>query len=148
MEFRTLGPLEVVAGGQALALGGAQQRAVLALLLVRAPEAVSLDRLTDELWGERPPASAQHALQVYVSGIRKVLRAGGGAAAVRSSRSGYVLEVDAEPVDARRFERLVGEAQRALGGDPSHARELFGEALELWRGPPLVEFGRFEFRAS
>ena len=78
MEFRTLGPLEVVAGGQALALGGAQQRAVLALLLARAPEAVSLDRLTDELWGERPPASAQHALQVYVSGIRKVLRAGGG----------------------------------------------------------------------
>ena len=115
MEFRTLGPLEVVAGGEALALGGAQQRAVLALLLARAPEAVSLDRLTDELWGERPPATAQHALQVYVSGIRKVLRAGGGGVAVRSSRSGYVLEVDAERVDARRFERLVGEAQRALG---------------------------------
>ena len=145
MEFRTLGPLEVVAGGQALALGGAQQRAVLALLLARAPEAVSLDRLTDELWGERPPATAQHALQVYVSGIRKVLRAGGGGVAVRSSRSGYVLEVDAERVDARRFERLVGEAQRALGRDPPHARALFLKALELWRGPPLVEFGRFEF---
>ena len=145
MEFRTLGPLEVVAGGEALALGGAQQRAVLALLLACAPEAVSLDRLTDELWGERPPASAQHALQVYVSGIRKALRAGGGGVAVRSSPSGYVLEVDAERVDARRFERLVGEAQRALVGDPSHARELFVEALELWRGPPLVEFGRFEF---
>jgi class 3 adenylate cyclase/DNA-binding winged helix-turn-helix (wHTH) protein len=137
--------LEVVAGGEAVALGGAQQRAVLALLLLRAPEPVSLDRLTDELWGERPPASAAHAVQVYISGIRKVLRAGGGGVAVRSSRSGYVLEVDAERVDARRFERLVGEAQHALSGDPSHARELFGEALELWRGPPLVEFGRFEF---
>jgi class 3 adenylate cyclase/DNA-binding winged helix-turn-helix (wHTH) protein len=145
VEFRTLGPLEVVAGGQALALGGAQQRAVLALLLLRAPEAVSLDRLTDELWGERPPATAQHALQVHVSGIRKVLGAGGGGVAVRSSGSGYVLEVDAERVDARRFERLVGEAQHALVGDPSHARDVFVEALELWRGPPLVEFGRFEF---
>jgi class 3 adenylate cyclase len=137
--------LEVVTGGEALALGGAQQRAVLALLLASAPEAVSHDRLTDELWGERPPATAQHALQVYVSGIRKVLRAGGGAATVRSSPSGYVLEVDAERVDTRRFERLVGEAQRALLGDPSHARELFVKALELWRGPPLVEFRRFEF---
>ena len=148
VEFRALGPLEVVAGGQALALGGAQQRAVLALLLVCTPEAVSLDRLTDELWGDRPPATAQHALQVYVSRIRKVLRAGGGGVAVRSSRSGYALEVDVERVDARRFERLVGEAQRVLGGDPSRARDLFGGALELWHGPPLVEFRAVRVRAS
>ena len=62
--------------GVALALGGAQQRAVLALLVIAAPESVSRDRLVDELWGERPPASAGHAIQVYVSSIRKVLREG------------------------------------------------------------------------
>jgi class 3 adenylate cyclase/DNA-binding SARP family transcriptional activator len=145
VEFRALGPLEVVGGGEALALGGAQQRAVLALLLVRAPELVLVDRVVDELWGERPPATAQHAVQVYVSGIRKILRAGGGGVAVRSSASGYVLDVDPEWVDARRFERLLGEAQRAVVEDPSRARELFGVALGLWRGPPLAEFSQFDF---
>lgn len=45
---------------------------------MHAPEPVSLDRVIDELWGERPPATAQHAVQVYVSAIRKLLRAAGG----------------------------------------------------------------------
>jgi DNA-binding SARP family transcriptional activator len=117
--------LEVVAGGKPVALGSAQQRAVLALLLIGAPESVSRDRLIDELWGEHPPASALHAVQVYVSGIRKVLRAAGGDAAVQTSRSGYALDVDAERVDARRFERLLGEAQSVLAADPATARGLF-----------------------
>ena len=128
-----------------VALGSAQQRAVLALLLVRAPEPVSGDRLIDELWGERPPASAQHAVQVYVSGIRKALRAGAGEVAVRSSQAGYALELDVEQVDARRFERLLGEAQRVLAADPSHARALSEEALSLWHGSPLAELGQFDF---
>jgi class 3 adenylate cyclase len=144
VEFRVLGPLEVVDAGRPVAVGSAQRRLVLALLLLRAPEPVSLDRLVDELWGERPPATAPHAVQVYVSGIRKLLRAGGGGAAVRSSPSGYVLEVDRERIDARRFERLLDEAQRVLAGDPSRARGLFEEALGLWRGPPLAEFGESE----
>jgi predicted ATPase/class 3 adenylate cyclase/DNA-binding winged helix-turn-helix (wHTH) protein len=145
VEFRILGPLEIEAGGELLALGSAQQRAVLALLLVQAREPVSVDRLIDELWGERPPATAQHAVQVYVSGIRKILRTEGGGVAVRSSRSGYVLDLDPEQVDARRFERLVGEAQRVLADDPPRAGELCGEALELWRAAPLAEFSQFEF---
>ena len=96
--------------------------------------------------GSAPPASAAHAVQVYVSGIRKALRpAGDDAVAVRSSPGGYVLEVEPERVDARRFERLVGEAQRLLGEDPAAARGLFERALELWRGPPLVEFEQFEW---
>ena len=144
MEFRLLGALEVVAGGKPAALGSAQQRAVLALLLVSAPEPLSRDRLIDELWGEHPPASARHAVQVYVSGIRKVLRAGGDGAQVRSSRSGYVLEVDLETVDAWRFERLLDEGQRALVDDPKVARQRFEEALGLWRGRPLAGFETVE----
>jgi class 3 adenylate cyclase len=144
VEFRVLGSLEVAVGGGVLALGGAQQRAVLALLIVHAPEPVSLDRLIDELWGERPPATAQHAVQVYVSEIRKLLRAGKGAeeVAVRSSASGYVMEVDPERIDAWRFERLFDEAQGVLARDPSHARRAFEAALALWRGPPLADFQR------
>jgi predicted ATPase/DNA-binding SARP family transcriptional activator len=140
VEFRILGPLEVVGGGEPLALGSAQQRAVLALLLIRAPEPVSSDWLIDELWGENPPATAAHAVQVHVSGIRKALRAGGGDAAVRTSSSGYVLDLDPELVDARRFERLLDEAQRAVAKDPSLAGSRFEEALGLWRGAPLSEF--------
>ena len=68
MEFRVLGPLEAIDAEQPVALGGSQQRLVLALLLLSSPDAISAERLIDELWGERPPASAQHAVQVYVSG--------------------------------------------------------------------------------
>ena len=146
VEFGVLGPFEVLAaGGEVVSLGRAQQRAVLALLLIRTPQPVSRDRLIDEVWGERPPATAPHAVQVYVSAIRKLLRAGGGEAVVRSSPSGYVLMVDPERVDARRFERLVSQAQRVLTDNPARARAGFEEALGLWRGPPLPEFSQFEF---
>ncbi|MGH2885043.1 MAG: AfsR/SARP family transcriptional regulator, partial [Solirubrobacteraceae bacterium] len=106
MELSVLGPLKCIADGRELALGSLQQRAVLALLLIQVGEPVSRDRLVDELWGERPPASAGHAVQVYVSGIRKALR--GCEVQVRSGGSGYLLEVDKDRVDAYRFERLVG----------------------------------------
>ena len=142
VEFRILGPLEVVRGEERLELGTARQQAVLAVLVLHAPRPVSIERLVDEVWGEQPPASAHHAVQVYVSQIRKVLRAAGGVAAVRTTSAGYALELDRERVDARRFERLVDEGQRALGVHPRRARELFGEALVLWRGPPLTGFER------
>jgi class 3 adenylate cyclase/DNA-binding SARP family transcriptional activator len=147
LEFRILGSLEVVAAGETVLLGSAQQRAVLALLLIHAPEPVSLGRLIDELWGERPPATAEHAVQVYVSAIRKILRAGGNEAAVRSTAAGYVLDTDPEKVDAKRFERLVREARGVLPEDPSQAREFFEQALSLWRGPTLGELSQFEFAA-
>ncbi|HEY7966442.1 MAG TPA: AfsR/SARP family transcriptional regulator, partial [Solirubrobacteraceae bacterium] len=145
MEFRTLGPLQVVDAGRALTLGGALQRAVLALLVVDTPEPVSVDRLIDELWGERPPASAQHAIQVYVSAIRKLLRTSGGEVSVRTTGSAYALETDPDRVDAKRFGRLLAEAQQRAGEDPERASQLFGEALGLWRGPPLAEFAQFAF---
>src|SRR4051794_10785694 len=67
LEFRILGPLEVIHDGELIALGGARQRALVVLLALRAPSPVSCDRLIDELWGERPPDSALHAIQVYIS---------------------------------------------------------------------------------
>jgi DNA-binding SARP family transcriptional activator len=145
VEFRILGPFGAVAAGETLALGSAQQQAVLALLVVAAPEPVSRDRLVDELWGERPPASAAHAVHVYVSAIRKVLRAAGTANAVQAVPSGYALSVAAEEIDARRFEALVGEARRLYTDDPDRARELLEESLALWRGPALAGLVQFEF---
>jgi DNA-binding SARP family transcriptional activator len=127
VELGVLGPLQVIADGRELPLGSLQQRAVLALLLINLGEPVSRDRFVDELWGERPPASAGHAVQVYVSGIRKSLR--GCAVEIRSAGSGYLLEVESDRVDACRFEQLVLDAQRRLTEDPSGARGLFERAL-------------------
>ena len=76
MGFRILGPLEVVGDGKPLVLGAVQQRALLAVLALHRGEVVPIDRLIDELWGERNPATAAKMVQVYVSHLRKGLGAG------------------------------------------------------------------------
>jgi DNA-binding SARP family transcriptional activator len=130
MEFRLLGPLEVVDGDRSLALGGLKQRALLAVLLIHANEIVSVDRLTAALWGDSPPQTAAKSIQIYVSRLRKEL--GGSRLATRSP--GYVLHLDPPELDSGRFERLLGQARRA---DPVTAAEKLRQALALWRGPPL-----------
>jgi DNA-binding SARP family transcriptional activator len=132
MDFRLLGPLEVVEHGRSLVLGGAKQRALLAVLLLHANEVVPTERLIDELWGESPPATVAKSVQVYVSRLRKEL----GDGRLATSRPGYILHVAPDELDLARFERLVGEAD---GADPKLAAERLGEALALWRGPPLAD---------
>ena len=143
MEFRLLGPLEVLDGDRAVAIGGGKRRALLALLLLHANEVVSADRLIDELWGERPPATAAKGLQVYVSQLRKELQGGvarnGDALVTRSN--GYYLRVGAEELDIVRFERALSAGERALAaGDPERAAQRLRHGLALWRGPPLADF--------
>lgn len=135
MEFRILGPLEVADGDRVIPLGGAKQRALLALLLLSANEPVSSDRLIDELWGEQSPESGRTALQVRVSQLRKAL--GGAGAAILTRAPGYVLRVEEEDqLDLHRFERLVREADEA---EPVAAAAKLREALALWRGPALAD---------
>ncbi len=136
MEFRILGPLEVLDAGAALTLGGAKQRALLAILLLSANRVVPNDRLIDDLWGEKPPETAAHALQVYVSQLRKVL----GRERLVTRSPGYLLAVEPDSIDLTRFEQLLGTAREQLGPDPAGAARLLGEALDLWRGPALAEF--------
>ena len=85
MDFRILGPLEVLDEGRKVALGGSKQRALLGLLLFHANETLTADRLIDELWGERPPATAAKTVQAHVSRLRKTLAVGDGA--VRHARA-------------------------------------------------------------
>jgi DNA-binding SARP family transcriptional activator/class 3 adenylate cyclase len=143
MDFRILGPLEVLEEGRAVALGGSKQRALLALLLLHANETLSTDRLIDELWGERPPANAAKTVQMQISRLRKALAAEGGngsAGVVVTRERGYELRLDPERLDARRFERLVAEGRSELaGGRPERAVSALEEALSLWRGAPLAE---------
>jgi DNA-binding SARP family transcriptional activator/tetratricopeptide (TPR) repeat protein len=131
MEFRILGPLEAWEGGSPVALGGAKQRALLAVLLLHANEVVSTELLIDLLWME-PPAKATKAVQVYASRLRKAL----GGQMPTSRPPGYLLELPAEQFDLANFRRLREEARR----DPPGAPEKLAEALALWRGQALAEF--------
>ena len=113
MDFRILGPLEVHADGRAIALGGAKQRALLAILLLNANEVVSSDRLIDKLWGEEPPETAAKALQGYVSGLRKALGPEQGGNLLVTRPPGYAIQLESDQLDVTRFERLRAEG-RAL----------------------------------
>jgi DNA-binding SARP family transcriptional activator len=133
IEFRVLGPFEVLVEGRALELKRRKQRSLLALLLLQAGKVVSTDRLVEELWAGTPPKTAVGSLQNLVSGLRKVL----GRDIVRTREPGYMLDVDPDRVDLHRFERLV--AQAAEGGDAERRSSLLREALGLWRGAPMAD---------
>jgi predicted ATPase/DNA-binding SARP family transcriptional activator/class 3 adenylate cyclase len=130
MEFRLLGPVEVIEHGRPLVLG-ARQRALLAVLLVHANEVVSAERLIDAVWRGEPPATAPTALQVHVSRLRKLL----GVQRIVTRAPGYQLLVGAGELDSARFERLLADARAE-------------DALALWRGRPLAEFESEPWAAS
>lgn len=136
IEFRVLGPIEVVRDGSPVALGGPRQRVLLALLLVDAPRPVPIDRLADELWHGEPPDGASTTLRAYVSKLRTVL---GADAAITSSAAGYALGVEGDTVDAARFERLAREGHEALQrGAARSAASRLHKAIGLWRGHPFA----------
>jgi DNA-binding SARP family transcriptional activator len=128
MEFRILGPLEVVENEREVDLGGAKQRTLLAILLLHANEVVSTDRLIDALWEEAAPDTGRKALQVYVSQLRKAI----GRDRLQTKPPGYVLLVERDQLDLERFQRLAASGR-------------FEEALSLWRGPALSQFGYQRF---
>src|SRR5215813_15096183 len=112
LEVRLLGPIEVERAREAVALGGQKPRALLAVLALEPGRVVSVDRLVEALWPGDPPDSAAHAVQVYVSQLRKAL---GPVIATRPP--GYLLEVDPERVDTHRFSRMAQEGCAALEAD-------------------------------
>jgi class 3 adenylate cyclase/DNA-binding SARP family transcriptional activator len=143
MDFRILGPLEVLDEGRAIPLGGAKQRALLALFLVHANETLTTDRLIDELWGESPPANAAKTLQMQISRLRKALSAGD---LVVTRERGYEFRLDPERLDSNRFERLVGEGVGELAaGRPEAAAASIEEALSLWHDAPLADLSYERF---
>src|SRR6478672_2843136 len=112
MEFRILGPLDVVDGERVVALAGPKHRALLAMLLLHANEVVSTERLIDALWEEKPPQKARKTLQVYVSQLRRDLKND----RVQTRAPGYLVCVEEDEFDLARFQRLVedGRLKEAL----------------------------------
>jgi DNA-binding SARP family transcriptional activator len=144
VDFRILGPLEVWHEARPVRVAGDRQRALLAILLLHAGEAVPSDRLIDELWGESPPSAGATALRVRVSQLRKAL--GDDGRLVVTGAHGYALRIEPEQLDLHRFERLVTDGELALrGGDARSARDRLRDALALWRGPPLADFTYAQF---
>ncbi len=137
MEFRILGSLEVVEAGQELTQARPKQRALLALLVLRANEVLTGDVLVDALWGERPPKTATSALHGHVAALRRLL----GPEAIETRPGGYLLPAEPEQVDLGRFEALVRGAKTER--DVSRKNEHLRAALALFRGEPLGDF-RYE----
>jgi DNA-binding SARP family transcriptional activator/streptogramin lyase len=136
VEFRILGPIEVEDDLGTPSLEAPKQRALLGVLLLHPNQVVSTDRLIDELWGERPPATAGKLVQTYVSQLRRLL----GSDAIVTRAPGYLLRVDDDALDAARFHRLI-ETSRGFAASGQHAPavDLYRKALALWRGPPLAD---------
>ncbi|MEU4427786.1 BTAD domain-containing putative transcriptional regulator, partial [Actinoplanes sp. NPDC024001] len=130
---RVLGPFEVEGGDGPVTLAGASQRAVLALLALRAGRPVGVPDLIDALWPEDPPPSARNSLQSHVARLRARLGVPG---LISLEPAGYRLNVPRSRVDALRFEDLVRD------------RTAPAEAVSLWRGPPLPEFPGEPFRSA
>ena len=134
MDFRILGPLEVLDGDRPVPLPGPRQRSLLAFLLLHANQVVSSDRLIDELWPGEAPEPRCAALQASISRLRKAL--GGGASLLVTVAPGYSLRrrrraVRRSPLRAARRGRCRGRSRRAAG--------LLRDALALWRGPALAD---------
>jgi DNA-binding SARP family transcriptional activator len=137
MEFRVLGPVDVLDQGASAGMAGGKQRLLLALLLANRGRPMSRDALVDALWPDRPPGEAAHALDLQISRMRKVI----GAQSLATLDGAYQLNLEDSTVDADRFAALVTEAQ---GRPHAQSVELLREALALWRGPAFGELATDE----
>jgi len=134
--------LEVERDDRLLPIGGIKHRALLAVLLLHLNRVVSRDHLIEAIWGERAPETAQTALQVYISALRKTL----GADSIITRAPGYALQADPDSVDLHRFEALGRAGKDALAaGDAGAAVDRLTSALELWRGVPLADLDSAPF---
>ena len=143
VEFRILGPFEVLRNGELLDVGPRKQRSLLALLLLHANRVVTTDHILEELWGDEAEGK-ENALWVYVSRLRAILepdRDRDTHPEVLVTRDhGYLLQVDQESIDAYRFEQAVIRGRSSIKDDAGAAAGVLREALELWRGSALQDF--------
>ena len=141
MEFRLLGLLEVTGDdGRAIEIVRGHESGLIALLLLHANEALSPERIVDELWAGSPPENARKSVHIYISRLRKAL----GAERIETTPAGYLLHVAPGELDVARFESLATEGRAALDrGAAEDAESVFDRALALWRVAPLADY-RFE----
>ena len=138
MEFRILGPLEVVGPAGVVKVPSGRLQELLAVLLLSPNEPVSAERLTDALFGEQAPPTAPSTMRVHISRLRRAL--GDDPELVTTSAAGYRLRVLPGELDADRFSERVEAGRALLGSDPERASAVLRDALALWRGDALADF--------
>ena len=141
LDFRLLGPLEVLIDGGPVQIAGARQRVIAAILLLNANRVVLRERLIAYVWGDEPPTSAANSVQVAIHALRRSL----GADRIETRGSGYLLHVDPHELDLHAFEALV---QRARGEPAGGAARTLRRALSLWRGPALSDVVQIPYLAT
>ncbi|WP_179199003.1 AfsR/SARP family transcriptional regulator [Streptomyces alboverticillatus] len=142
LRFHVLGPVRADMDGRPLPLGSPEQRAVLAILLLRGGRPLTTNELVEALWGGRPPARAVDTLNAYLARLRAALEPertpGSNARLLVSEGDGHAVRVRPDAVDAAVFDRHREEAEAArAAGDLAGAYEHLGAALALWEGTPL-----------
>ena len=140
MEYRVLGPVEVLADGRPVAIGGPKPRSLLVLLLLNAGRVVPTSQVIEALWGGRPPMSGATRVQGVVSQLRaSFARAGVTGGPIATRPPGYLLTVGDGELDLEVFERRCGDGRaQAARGDLEAAAAAYRAGLELWRGPALT----------
>lgn len=148
--MRILGPIEATIDDEAVALGGAKQRSVLAVLAIRHGQVVSSDELIEAVWGDDLPSNPLNTLQYQIAQLRKLIENDSSSPQFLVTRSpGYLLDARSTSLDASTFEALVRDARTALADkDKVLAAELVDDALSLWRGPALADFRYDDFAQS
>lgn len=144
VEFRALGPVEAVVAGRQADLGTPKQRALIALLVSRVGQPVTVDVMLEALWAGHPPPSATTSLQAYVANLRRVLEPDRAprtpATVLRTCAKGYLLDSTVVDVDVHRFgEHATAGWQAWDRGDPQQALGEFEAGLALWRGQAYAE---------
>ncbi|MDT4939742.1 MAG: hypothetical protein QOG80_3413, partial [Pseudonocardiales bacterium] len=133
MEFRVLGPLEVVKDGRSMPIAAAKQRALLATLLLRANQPTSVACIAERLWRDDAPSHPRRAVHTHVTRLRDTL--GEHRDLIRTQPDGYLIELDCAQLDLTVFGALLDRAM--AGENPEDSVALLDQADRLWRGAPL-----------
>jgi DNA-binding SARP family transcriptional activator len=142
MQYQVLGPLRIIDGDSVVSISAPKMETILATLLLRANEIVSMEQLTFEIWGDNRPRRAVPAIHVYISQLRKLLSGGTGqqGSPIRTRSPGYLLAVRPEDLDWLQFQQLLDQGRTELAGERyTTAYTTLGSALRLWRGSALGE---------
>ncbi|SEP93243.1 DNA-binding transcriptional activator of the SARP family [Streptomyces sp. yr375] len=151
LDINPFGRFAVTRDAHEVNLGTARQRALFALLVTSANQAVSMDAIIESIWGQSPPSRVKASIQAYVSRLRKSLSANAFNNSDRTPRfeyysAGYSLRIDIDQVRTHHFEKLVDNGRRLLTKGPLEgAAENFERALEIWDGVPYGDLFRYEF---
>ncbi|HEY1617055.1 MAG TPA: BTAD domain-containing putative transcriptional regulator [Streptosporangiaceae bacterium] len=142
VEFRVLGPLEVIKDGSPVSITAPRQRTLLTVLALEANHVITVDRLVDSIWDELPPHTARSQVQICISSLRKILGGDNTGDIILTRASGYQLCADARMVDAIQFSQVLAQARAAAqAGQLEDSVRHFRAALDLWRGPAAADIG-------